>query len=65
MRRVHLVDHLTADQITAEGVGDREWITPLLVTCAKPSLEIDAPDLVRRSYRSEWLTGWVTFLLIR
>jgi hypothetical protein len=57
MRSVHLIHYLAADQITAERVGDREWITPLAVTRTKPSLEIDAPDLVWGSYLSERLTG--------
>lgn len=65
MRSVHLINDLAADQITAERVGDREWITSLPVTCAKPSLEVDTPNLVWYRYLSEPPTGRVTFLLIR
>src|SRR5579863_2363798 len=57
MGSVHLIHNLAADQIAAERVGDREWITSMPVTCAKPSFEIDAPYLVWRSYLSEGLTG--------
>src|SRR2546430_11459953 len=43
---VRAAQRLAAQKIAAMGVGNRQRFTPLAVTGQKPTLEVDAPDVV-------------------
>lgn len=45
--QVHTQDGLTADEIAAVRIGNRERITSRAVVCAEVALEIHTPELVR------------------
>jgi hypothetical protein len=49
LAQVHAQDRLAAYEVATVCVGDRERITPSAVACTEVSLEVHAPELVRRS----------------
>jgi hypothetical protein len=49
------LDVMAAKEHARGGIGDGEWIAALAVQRAEPTLEVHAPDIVRRDRVSEWL----------